>query len=460
MAKMTAFFAILALSSCLAASPAGSLEPGTPPPRPGGPHPQPRQRGLDEIEALPVLDATCPVCAFVVSAPRPDSLMRRPAGYDGPPLKWRMDAAEQDADLCPYPGPNKIDFQADIVTCPSCGYTRKAERFADPVDTEAKAWVMANLLPAVREAQLSLLGRRAAEMGEAEIRVFFNRQSEIPDTVRTELHHTYMTAVHAPPLEQAEACALAAWACRREAARRPRARIFARHAAVAAGAQGTEGGLHARIDALRAMLAQWRQRRQGLPGADDMTVRMILAGLWCRLGFHEEAEGELQDLFQECRERFLRPEQDPLWSATTARASRSHRTAELEALRGEAEREIMVRTEMVRRERDLMLEASRHIRQAMRDGALDDDPDEAQFQAYLVGEFLRRAGKLPLAAEWFKNLANLTDPDSPVAAAARAQLACVGEEAGHRVDLLSALGQDGDLFSRLRRIAGGARRTP
>lgn len=460
MAGRFAFLVAAAIVLYWLAAPAAAAEPGSLPLRPGELFPQPRQRGLDEIDSLPTRDAPCPVCDFTVAIPLADPLMRRPAGYDGPPLKWRMDAASRDADLCPYPGPGKIAFQADLVSCPSCGYTRKADHFPEPVPTEAKAWVLANLLPAMREAQINLLGRRGPEMSEAEILDFFNSQSEIPDTVRTELFHTYLNAVHARPAQLADICVQAAWAARREAARPPRARIFARHVAVIEDELAAAGaGVHQQADALRAMLRKWGHNRQGLPGANDMAARMLLVGRWCRLGFLDEAEAILLGLYQECRERFLRPEQDPLWSATTARASHSQRKVELEALRSEAEREILVRTEMVRRERDIIFEASEHIRQALGDGALDKQPEEALFQAYLVGEFLRRGGRLPLAAEWFKNLASLAGPDTSLGLAAQEQLGCLGEEAGSRVNLLSALGQDGELFARLRRICGGLRRS-
>ncbi|MCC8191155.1 MAG: hypothetical protein LIP77_11070, partial [Planctomycetes bacterium] len=81
-------------------------------------------------------------------------------------------------------------------------------------------------------------------------------------------------------------------------------------------------------------------------------------------------------------------------------------------------------------------------------------PEEALFYAYLTGEFLRRAGNLPLASEWFRVVLDLAEDDSAVATAARRQAAVVREEAGSGVNLLAAFGGDSALFDRVRRICG------
>ncbi len=439
---------------------AGAGEAGAFPARPGDGPPFPLQRGLNEIHELPTAGMACPVCGFSVTVPLVDRLMRRLPGDGGEPA-WRMHAATRDTDRCPYPGPDKIAYQADVVVCPSCGYARENDRFADPVPPGAAEWAMANLRPAIREAENALVGIRRDEMNEDELIAWFNDQERIPDTVRTEHWRTCLAAIHAPARDQARADRLAAWAARRETAAPPRgaflARRGARVAADLAGAKRSEPGLHGDILALRDMLRRMRQRnKDSLPGADHMAGRLMLAGLWARMGFLDESEKILQSLHHECRERFLRPDQDPLWQATSSRASHTERLNELETIRADSESESLVRLEMVRRERERLVSASQHLREAFRGGAFDGAPDEARFQAYMIGEFLRRSGNLPLAAEWFKNLIAVSGPDSAIRRIAAKQLEYVGEEAGDRVNLLSALGQDGELFARLRRICNGS----
>lgn len=459
MRKSIAAALCLALLHLFASDAAVSGELGTLPLRPGESRPAPRQRGLDEIHELPTREETCPVCGHKVTVPLADKLMRRPAGFAGE-LTWEMHAERRDSDYCPYPGEGKLSYQADVVVCPSCGYAREEGAFSAPVPREAAAWIMTSLRPALREAETALIGTRRGEMTEDEMIAWFGDQERIPDTIRTEHWRTYLLAIHAPPRERARACLLAAWASRRETAARPRGAVLARHAAKVsadlAKAKRSEPGLHGDITALREMLRRMQAKnRDSLPGADHMAGRMLLAGLWVRLGFLAEAEETLQALYHECRERFLRPEQDPLWGSTSARAARTDRLDQLEAARVDAENEVLMRLEMVRREREQLTAAAQCLRDAFRAGDFDASPDEARFQAYMVGEILRRAGNLPLAAEWFKNLLGVAPADSEIARAAAVQLECVGEEAGDRVNLLSALGQDGELFARLRKICTG-----
>ncbi|MCC8165262.1 MAG: hypothetical protein LIQ31_03710 [Planctomycetes bacterium] len=140
-----------------------------------------------------------------------------------------------------------------------------------------------------------------------------------------------------------------------------------------------------------------------------------------------------------------------MWSQTSTRAGQAHRLNELEAIRRDLEQELFVRLEMVRRGREQLAAAALAVRDAFLEGALDGTPDDALFWTYMRGEILRRQGDLPLANEWFKHLLANARPGSAIAAAAR-QLELLNIEAGDRVNLLSALGRDGDLFERLRAI--------
>lgn len=415
------------------------------------------QRGLDEIQEMPLREVPCPVCAFAVSVPQVDSLMLKRRGASEGALEWRMDAERRDSDFCPYPGPGKVYWQADVVICPSCGYAAGADVFPEPVSEEAAGWVVANLRPALREAQAELLGWRRDEMTEAEVATFFNRQSEIPDPVRLEHWATFLAGVHAPLLERARACWLSAWAFRRRLADAPKSEVFARHVGplrgeLAQAADGAGSGVHGEAEALRSLLRRKRRGESGLPGAVDMTGRLLLAGVLDRYGFLEESEELLRGLHEECRERFLRPEQDPLWTETSGRASVTHRLNELELLRTDAEMEVLMCLELVRGERGRLLAAANHIREAIEAGEFAGRPAEVLVYSYLVGEFLRRGGNLPLAAEWLKFLLSVGGADGPLGELAAAQLECVGEEAGDRVNLLSALGRDGGLFALVREI--------
>ncbi|MCD8349453.1 MAG: DUF2225 domain-containing protein [Planctomycetaceae bacterium] len=426
--------------------------------RPGEPWPQPQQRGLNQIHELPTQQIACPVCTYPVAVPQVDLLMRRRPSQRDVALPWRMHFTHRDDDLCPYPGKDKLAYQADIVVCPSCGYTNHNSYFADPLPEGGAEWVRTTLTPSLHNAETALLGNRASEMREDEVFEFFNRQDAIPDSLRLEHYRTYLAAVHAAPLAQARAAWLAAWAARREVAGAPKGEFLAKYYAQAQAELAKQGrrnpGLQGDITALRGIIrrAKQAQRADALPGAQDMGHRLLLASLWDRMGFLDESETILMGLYHELRERFLRHDQDPLWSATNSRASQSQRLDELETMRTDAENEVFVRVELVRRERMLLEEAAGHLRRAITGGAFDNNPDDARFHAYLLGEFLRRSGDLPLASEWFKNLASLTPEGSPLAVAAVRQLEHVGEEAGDKVNLLSALGRDGILFEKLREI--------
>ncbi len=472
--QLTALVLILLL--ILIATPASALDAGSLALSPESAQPQPKQRSLDEIYELPTATTACPVCKFQVNIPLADRLMRKTPTYPGSldnwqtwlkwqqspgphpsvTTKWRMQAEQRDADLCPYPAPGMLDYQADLPVCPSCGYTQNNAQFAEPVGEEAANWVKENLQPALRQTQIRLLGIHAAEMRQDEIVAFFNQQDLIPDTLRTEHHRTYLAAIHAPALERARANLLAAWAVRRYLATPPKGPAFAKTAQNVLADLGKnrkqDSDTLGELAQLRTMLRRARQNRDGLPGAADMAGRILMAGLANRLGDWQEAEKILQTLQEECRERFLHPDQDPLWSSTSARASRSHRLEELEGIRQDCEREVLVRLDLIRREREILLVAAGCLRDALRQGELDRQPDAALFHAYETAEALRRAGNLPLAAEWFKNLLNLAPPESDLAKAAALQLDYTGTEAGEKINLLSAFGQDGDLFAILRRI--------
>lgn len=412
----------------------------------------PRQRSLEEIAELPCREDSCPVCGFGVEIPLVDALVREPKGG-----KWVMDAARRDSDFCPYPSPGKVFWQADVVICPNCGYAAEAGKFPEAVSPKAVEWVLANLQPSLRAAQSELLGWRRGEMTDKEVAVYFNRQSEIPDVLRLEHWLTCLDGMHAPTLERARGSWRSAWAFRRRLAAEPESELFLRYAAelrneVVLSGQSPVVGLRGEVEALRSLIRRKGRKKNELPGAVDMTGRLLLAGVWDRYGFLDESEELLEELYNECRERFLKPEQDPLWVETSARASRTHRLNELELLRADAEREVLMCLELVRGERSRLRAAADLIRQSIREGDLDRRPRELLFYGYLVGEFLRRAGDLPLSSEWFKNLLGLEVDAAPFKGLVLEQLELLREEAGERVNLLSALGQDGDLFAKYREV--------
>lgn len=415
------------------------------------------QRGLDEISELPRRQDVCPVCGFLVDVPLVDSLMRVSSGENGS-KSWRMDAAFRDSDFCPYPAPNKVFWQADVIICPNCGYAAEAIRFSESVSKEASDWVLANLQPELREAQAELLGWRRGEMTDKEVAVFFNRQSEIPDAIRLEHWLTCLDGMHASRLKRARGCWESAWGFRRRLVDKPKSEIFVRHEielhTELSRAKRVDGGLRGEVEAVREVLKRKRQKRERgqLPGGFDMTGRLYLAGLLDRRGFLDEAEKVLLELYSECRERFLRPEQDPLWVETSTRASRTHRLNELELMRSDAEKEVFMHLELVRGERSRLQAAAELIRQHIAEGGLNEGPGVALLSGYLVGEFLRRTGNLPLATEWFTSVVNLGGIGEDLRGLIGEQLALIEEEAGGKVNLLSALGRDGGLLARLREI--------
>jgi tetratricopeptide (TPR) repeat protein len=416
------------------------------------------QRGLDEIESVPTRIAACPVCSFPTLIPEADRLMLRPSAT-GEPVEWRMDASGRDSDFCPHPGRNKLSFRADLAVCPSCGYVSRSQWFDRPVSSALAAWALSVLRPEIRAYQKEFLGAGAAGMEDAEIADFFNRQEEIPDPLRLEHARVIAEARGDPIRTQAEATWSVAWALRRELASPPRGAVLRRLAdqvreALLKSEKFTAGKVEEEAAALRRLIS--RSRRTAGKNAptrpERLAAPLALAGLLDRLGFGVEAEEELAAAAAAFGERFARPEQDPLWAAASPRNRHSRRLEELEDIRREAERETRNRLELLRRERGYLEMAVDLIRQAILAGEYDGDPEYAFFHVYLAGDFLRRVGNFPLAAEWLKTLAALVPGDSPSGRAAENLLAILRHQAGDRVNLLSALGEDSGVFMKIREI--------
>ncbi|MCC8165261.1 MAG: hypothetical protein LIQ31_03705 [Planctomycetes bacterium] len=238
MGKICGIFLLLLLirADCLA------IEVGALPLLPGERYSEPRQGGLDEVMEIPTIDLACPTCGHGLSVPAVDTLMRRPPYSDEPAPKWRMHALYRDSDLCPYPQPGKIAYQADIVVCPLCGFTERLDLFATPVPAEATLWVNRNVTPEFQATLRHLLGQRATEMTDAEILAFFSAQDVIPDTLRTELYRAYLAATHAPGLDRARAALQAAWATRRVVVSRPDGAFLRKHTAAVTTELGKNSG--------------------------------------------------------------------------------------------------------------------------------------------------------------------------------------------------------------------------
>ncbi len=426
-------------------------EAGIFPLRPGSPHPEPRQRSLTQIESIPTRTEICPVCGRTVHVPLLDTLMQS-RDTDGQPVKWQMHAASRDADMAPFPGKNKVAFQGDLVVCPDCGLSLPADRFGQPLPDELIAWATATLKPHLRQVQTALLGKRAGEMSEEQIIEFFNRQEEIPDLVRTEHYRIYTIAADRPFLEQAEATWLAAWALRRESAGPMKGKFLAAHQNAVEGMleKKDNASQAARMQALVRLIGKTRSGKDRLQYDDKLAAQILLSGEQFRMGLYREGAKTMETIRNLARDRFLRPEQDPLWPFTSTRAAKSYRLQELETIRSETENELSVKLDQSAQERELLGVAAGLVRQ----GILADevtDRDNALFYAYLVGEFLRRHGEFPLASEWFENVRNLATAGTPVAEATARQLALLHEQAAD-VNLLAGLGQDGEAFEKLREI--------
>lgn len=425
---------------------------------PGQAFPPPRQLGLDRIESLPMHDKTCPACGFVVSVPDMDKLLQIEINHNLPAdAKWTMHAVEYDSDLCPYPGKGKVSFQADIVICPSCGYAEKNTAFAAPLDNDTAAWARDTLRSSLRPFQLRLLGQRGGEMKDDEIAAFYNVQEEISDLIRTEHYRIVQAAKDAPALVRAEAAWRVAWSCRKEFAAPSRGDFLAKRddniEARLEKATKAPGGIKERTAALGDLLTRRDKAGYQLLNAPERYAgAILLAGLLNRQGRRQDAESVLSRTYVAARERYSREEQDPLWASTSGKGiPRNARPQILENARAEIEQEVSARLSLLANEREYLYEALLLIEEALLGGAIQGR-DQALFHAYLIGEFHRRHGNLPLAAVWFKEISNIADAESSYAKAAVRQYDEVVEQAGDNVNLLSAIGHDGELIEKLREI--------
>ncbi|MDR0362265.1 MAG: hypothetical protein LBJ46_06225 [Planctomycetota bacterium] len=422
---------------------------------PGKPHPRPMQRDLNEVEAIPTHEDDCPVCGFAIAVPEPDKLMHRTTDGESRPV-WEMHVMEQDADMCPHPGPHKLDYQADILVCPSCGLAAKVDDFFTLVNPGFRAWTLERLRPSIRAAERRLLGKRGADMTDEECAAFFNRQEEIPDRLRTEHARTVYAALRADKLTQAEMNWRAAWAARRALTLTPTDTALAGAAKRALEAHekrlAGETGIDERIAAWTHLQGKTRSGTDRLPAPERYIGIVLSAGLRDRMGDSQAVEEELSRLYVLSRERYTRPEQDPLWPGTPSRAPRREREHFLEEMRAAFEREATARSLLLSSEKDYLRRAVDHLKDALLAGEMDDDPERALFHAYMIGEFHRRLDELPLADEWFKAVLGLADGAEDLRRFAARQRETVAKQAGNRVNLLAGIGHDGELFEKLRAI--------
>lgn len=432
-----------------------SQEAGALPLRPGEPHPLPRQRALTDILDMPAHKVVCPADGYEILVPDVDKLMRRTPGVKDP-ARWQMDAASRDADLCPHPGPGMIDYQADLIVCPSCGLSAPESFFAESLPQSSRAWIIDTFRADMLQTQRLLLGQRGGEMSDKEIADFFNRQSEIPDVVRTEHNRIRTLAGRDPAPKRAEATWLAAWAARRAICRPPQGDFLGKRAKAVVTAMGDvkrrERGVEGELKTLTHLLGKTSSGKERLNVGERIAARLMLAGVKSRIGLNAEAERDLEALHAFCRDRFAQPEQDPLWQHTSGKQSKERRRQEVEAIRSECEAEIAVRLDLLRRQDTLLREAAGLIREAILTGGFNNRPDELMFHVYLAGEFFRRSGNLPLAAEWLKLVRSLVPEEQPLDTAARLQLEAIKIQADDKVNLLSAIGQDAEAFERVRDI--------
>ncbi len=309
----------------------------------------------------------------------------------------------------------------------------------------------------MRAFQMRLLGQRGGEMKDDEIATFYNAQIEIPDLIRMEHYRIVQAAKNAPALTRAEAAWRAAWSCRKEFAAAPRGDFLATRVGNVEfkleKATKAPAGVKERIAALRDLLTKRDKAGYQLLNAPERYVgALLLAGLLNRQGRSQEAESVLSRTFVAARERYSKEEQDPLWSSTSGKGiPRSARPQLLENARTEIEQEISARLSLLASEREYLYEALLFVEEALLAGAIQGR-DQALFYSYLIGEFHRRHGNLPLAAVWFKEVSNLADPESSYAQAAQLQYEVVVEQAADNVNLLSAIGHDGELIEKLREI--------
>ncbi len=429
---------------------------------PGLVYPQPRQLGLDDIDALPEHETTCPVCGYAVLVPEIDKLIYGydPGGAGETAPVWQMHAESVDSDLCPHPGKGKVAFQADVVVCPSCGYAAKAKEFGQPLDPELRQWVVETLKPGIQALQIRLLGERGRQMSEEERIAFFNHQNEVPDLIRLEHARSILAAKRAAKLARAETAWRAAWSCRRTLNSLPSGQFLA---AKGAGAVPKlekrlkpQDSVKEKIAALIALQGKTRSGKMRLTPVERIYASLLLAGAYDRRGFHDQALDELTRFLDQSRERYAKPERDPLYAATAGVVAKKDRPRYLENARLEIEQEIASRIAILASEQEYLGEAADFLKEALLDNEITD-PDLALFFGYLISDLQRRRGELALAMEWFKAVAALAAQGSALQQAATDLMETTAVQAGDSVNLLSAIGHDGVYIEKLREICKNKR---
>ena len=441
--------AILVLLGIAMASPASGGE-GFMPPLPRRERPKPRFKKFEEVQEdivqLPAQLVNCPVCRHpikmvLLTRPGPDGKGRVPAS------DWTLTSDDYDADLCPHPV-GRIRFNADIPFCPRCGFAAFQSDFIEwlkpgrPFPPEAAVWIRETLEPVVRTVEFALVGRNTTESGEApeqlveRLMTVFVEQEVAPDELRCESARSVYERLGAPAWLRAKIAWFAAWSHRRALVNTPDVPYILKNVQRVQrelGVTRTEGFALTRIDMepekqIEKLLAflqppqadpQSGDSRQPDPksrGAegDRVYARLLLAGLYNRLGYQDWANHVFQAIEADLRLEYPDAMADPLWHDSNPEESDQNRRRETQ-VRRTAMLDFTLRSRQhLAREAELLREAGILIRQGLDDGTYAELPGrQIASHMYLSGEFARRTGEYARAWVWLRASAELYDPANP-----------------------------------------------
>lgn len=344
----------------------------------------------------------CPICRHKVT----------------PPKQFQhFDYHESDADMCPHPT-GRVRFYSNILICPSCGFAAHQKTFQEKQSQEIRTWVLAELQPQIRNVQRAKVGLAAKNPTEAQLIAAFDKQENIPDTVRT--IHAYKYYVQRGDLNEAvlaRSAWTAAWACRREVSS-PIYGLFVADSVHRILAEmkklgaGEKDPLEDRIRALQRIYE--RKDLRTADGSlqwthfDRMVMCMIQAGYYNRLGLNTYALQLLQRIVDDSRNK-VAPDmaQDPYFASTESSQPVELREREAIARRNLLYTEAFSRIHLIHKEMEYMAYATRLIQAALVKKLYP--LEEAPSYIYLVGEFERRQENLSRALLWLTYAKALID---------------------------------------------------
>ncbi len=321
-----------------------------------------------------------------------------------------------DSDLCPHNSGN-VRFISSITICPNCGFSAFQADFRKPQADYIKEWVKANLQPSMDETLHKLLGQKT-KITHEKLMALFEKQSDIPDTLRTMNAYSYykLRMDHKDPEVNAAGVArvawMTAWSFRRtvcEPVQSGPLLFYVRkinHSLKAAGIADDD------VEGSIKLLTQLFQDTEKFDDIGRQVLRIIQAGYYNRFGLNSWAHMVLLQANTAAMKKYQEPAMDPWFSSKSLeKIPPEQRIKTLSEMRFALSHETKRRDESLRNELDFLGFSVLLIEDGLRKGQYEDK-DIPAF-TYIIGEFERRREMYSRSLMWLDATRQMIKGENP-----------------------------------------------